>query len=61
MEDTNNFNWSVYLQKQAEIMMNDYNNLIEAANNLLLLRESKIESIDKKRDIKLSRLSIKKV
>ena len=61
MEDTNHFNWSVYLQKQAECMMKDYNDLIEAANNLLLLRESKIESIDKKRDIKLCRLSIKKV
>ena len=60
MENANNFEWTIYLQKQAEYMMKDYSDLIEAANNLLLLRKSKIELIDKKTDIKLCKLSIKK-
>jgi hypothetical protein len=60
MENANDFDWSVYLQKQADNMMKDYNDLIEAANTLLLLRESKINNIHEKPTDNLCKLTIKK-
>lgn len=60
METANDFNWSAYLQKQADNMMKDYNDLIEAANTLLLLRETKVHRIHEKSAINLCKLTIKR-
>lgn len=60
METANDFNWSVYLQKQADSMMKDYSDLIEAANTLLLLRESIVDNIHEKPTSNLCKLTIKK-
>ena len=61
METDNDFDWSLYLQKQAENMMKDYSDLIEAANTLLLLRESKVTNIhEKPTTTNLCKLTIKK-